>query len=508
MRVLDIILEMSSDALAGLKKALASKIKTLPADEATIKTLREIEDLLRDVNAGGRTGLLNKDLQSVNDPLVREAHMLLARYINQILSFGNATPEDRKELFDLWRSDKLVDLDVILGGDLAGFTEAFRGYNSNPIIQELVDELMVISALGHGKGEFALSILSKSINQPESGKGDLLVKHKGKTVKVEVKTADMGKDKVKIDPDTGKKTVTKGKMSSARFGDQEVDVGPGYEAASNALNDFVRSKGKKVGESGVNVRAAIELLNSLTPEDANTLMGLIRNSVKVIFGKQFKETRPDYKSKMMTNINGIISSIEKKDANSALQFWARSNFNYYMAAKHDDGVLFINVPAKTFIYYNSAEDLEAKGLRLDVDTTYLSGNDSKRTVFPQTTVDPKDYGAKELNPELEKVSKLGAPKKTATAIANQLAKQKQDFVVWSEKFADRRNVTDRSIIPQMADVAFELRKAGVPVEAVIAELEQQFPQLTKGVVRARQVPTANRLYTPYVPPTSDEEEQV
>jgi hypothetical protein len=211
---------------------------------------------------------------------------------------------------------------------------------------------------------------------------------------------------------------------------------------------------------------------------------------------------------MMANINGILSSIEKKDANSALQFWARANFNYYMAAKHDDGVLFINVPAKTFIYYNSAEDLETKGLRLDVDTTYLSGNDSKRTVFPQTTVDAKDYGANELNPELEKVSKLGTPKKTSTAIANQLAQQKSAFLVWSEKFADRRNVTDRSIIPQMADVAFELKKAGVPTEAVIAELEQQFPQLTNGVVRARQVPTANRLYTPYVPPTSDEEEQV
>jgi len=502
------ILEMAGEALDSLKTALASKIKTLPADEATVKTLREIEDLLRDVNAGGRTGKLNKDLQSVNDPVVREAHMLLARYINQILSFGNATPEDRKELFDLWKADRLVNLDTLLGGDLAGFTEIFNGYNSNPIIQELVDELMVVSALGHGKGEFGLSVLSKSINKPASGKGDLLVDYKGEEVAVEVKTADMGKDKKVVDPKTGKTVVRKGKMSSARFGDQEVVPGPGYEAASKTLNDFVKSKGKTVGDSGLNIGAAIELLKSLKPEDANTLMGLIRNNVKIVFGKQFENPRPDYKAKLTKNINGILSSIEKGDINSAMQFWSRASFNYYMAAKHDDGVLFINIPAKTCVYYNSAEDLQGKGLRLDADTTYLSGGDPKRTVYPQIKVVPRDYGSSVITPELEKVSKQGKELKSPAAVANQMAKQKQSFVSWATKFAGIRNVTDQRIIPKIADAAYEMKKAGVPTDAVIAELEQQFPQLTKNVVRARQIPTANRLYTPYVPPETSDEETV
>ena len=499
------IFEMAGEALDSLKTALASKIKTLPADEATIKTLREIEDLLRDVNAGGRTGKLNKDLQSVNDPVVREAHMLLARYINQILSFGNATPEDRKELFDLWKADRLVNLDVLLGGDLAGFTEIFNGYNSNPIIQELVDELMIVSALGHGKGEFGLSVLSKSINKPTSGKGDLLVDYKGNEVAVEVKTADMGKDKKVFNPKTGKTELRKGKMSSARFGDQEVVPGPGYEAASKTLNDFVKSKGKTVGDSGLNIGAAIELLKSLKPADANILMGLIRNNVKIVFGKQFENPRPDYRTKLIKNINGIVSSIEKGDLNSAMQFWSKASFNYYMAAKHDDGVLFINIPAKTCVYYNSAEDLQGKGLRLDADTTYLSGGDPKRTVYPQIKVVPRDYGTNVITPELEKVSKQGKELKSPAAIANQMAKQKQSFISWATKFAGIRNVTDQRIIPKIADAAYEMKKAGVPTESVIAELEQQFPQLTKNVVRARQIPTANRLYTPYVPPESDEE---
>ena len=502
------ILEMAGEAVVDLKNYLAGKIKELPADEATIKTLREIEDLLRDVNAGGRTGKLNKDLQSVNDPVVREAHMLLARYINQILSFGNATPEDRKELFDLWKADRLVNLDTLLGGDLAGFTEIFNGYNSNPIIQELVDELMVVSALGHGKGEFGLSVLSKSINKPASGKGDLLVDYKGEEVAVEVKTADMGKDKKVVDPKTGKTVTRKGKMSSARFGDQEVVPGPGYEAASKTLNDFVKSKGKTVGDSGLNIGAAIELLKSLKPEDANTLMGLIRNNVKIVFGKQFENPRPDYKAKLTKNINGILSSIEKGNLNSAMQFWSRASFNYYMAAKHDDGVLFINIPAKTCVYYNSAEDLQGKGLRLDADTTYLSGGDPKRTVYPQIKVVPRDYGTSIITPGLEKVSKQGKELKSPTAVANQIAKQKEAFVGWATKFADQRQVTDQRIIPKIADAAYEMKKAGVPTDAVIAELEQQFPQLVKNVIRARQIPSANRLYTPYVPPETSDEENV
>ncbi len=497
IKFLSPVFEMASAAIADLKRQLAGKIKELPADEATVKTLREIEDLLRDVNAGGRTGLLNKDLQSVQDPIVREAHMLLARYINQILSFGNATPEDRKELFDLWRSDKLVNLDALLGNDLAGWTEVFNGYNSNPIIQELVDELMIISALGHGKGEFGLSVLSKRISKPESGKGDLVVNYNSKVLAVEVKTADIGKDRVKVDPETGKKTIVKGKVSSARFGDQEVIPGEGYEAASKALNDFAKSKGTKVGDSGVNINEAIKLLSNLNPKDATTFMGLIRNSVKIIFGKKFKNPRPDYKTKLMKNVNGIISSIEKLDASSAMQYWARANFNYYMAAKHDDGVLFINIPNKTTIYYDSAEDLGDKGLRLNSDTTYLSGKDAKRTVYPQIQVIPKDYGLATAKPELSKLGKT-APKKP-----EKVAEFKQQMLGWAERFANLRGVRDKRVIQKMAIIATEMRLQGVDTNTIIAELEQQIPQLQ--VQYARQVPQAQKLYTPYVPPTTDDE---
>ena len=82
------LFEMAADVVDNLKVALADKIKTLPADDATIKTLREIEDLLRDVNAGGRKGLIFKDLQTIDDPAVHAAQKDIARLEKKISAFG------------------------------------------------------------------------------------------------------------------------------------------------------------------------------------------------------------------------------------------------------------------------------------------------------------------------------------------------------------------------------------------------------------------------------------
>ena len=489
LKFLTPIFEMASDALDSLKSALASKIKTLPADESTVKTLREIEDLLRDVNAGGRSGMINKQLQSVGDPTVIEAQRMLSRYILSI----DASPEQRSQLFDLWRSNKIVQIDQLLSGERVGFSEVFTGYDANPLIQELVDDLMKISALGHGKGEFGLSVLSKSVTKPASGKGDLLVKQGSKNLQVEVKTADVGK---------------KGKMSSARFGDQEVVPGDGYEEASRKLNDFVRKKSPKgssfvTATSGISLKSAIEFKQILNPADQNAFMGLVRNSIKIIFGKKFEGVRKEYKARLMKNINGVISSIEKGDLNGALQAYSRASFNYYMAAKHDDGVLFINLAEGTMIYYDSAEDLQEKGLRLNAYTIYLSGADPKRTVYPQIEVTPRTYGADVAKQELQKTTKK-VPDPTGKAAA--VEKFKTAMLDWATKFANMRGVKDRRTIQQMAIAATELRIQNTPTDQVIAELEKQFPALQ--VQYARPVPQVQRLYTPYVPPTTTDDEEV
>ena len=198
------------DEIEAFKKIIAGKIKQLPDDNATAKALREIEDLLKHVHAGGKMGIINGELASINDPTVDAAQKELARYILSI----DMTPADRDQLFTLWRSNKLVKIDQLLGHGKKNFSEIITDYNKNPAIRELSNELMRISALGQGKGEFGLSVMSKSINKQE-GKGDLNISGRA----IEVKTTDGG---------------------AGRFTDQEVRPGAGFDQAARKLNAFIK----------------------------------------------------------------------------------------------------------------------------------------------------------------------------------------------------------------------------------------------------------------------------
>lgn len=461
------LLEMAIDALDGLKSIIASKIKELPADEATIKTLREIEDLLRDVNAGGRKGLVDKDLKSIDDPIVHKSHKVLARYILSI----DATPEQRNEFFSMWKADTLINKDQLFSGERVGLSEVFNGYDTNPLIQEFIDDLMKVNALGHGKGEFALNVLSKSINAPVNGKGDLLVKYNKQTLAVEVKTADIDE---------------KGKLSSARFGDQEVRPAEGWEQAARKLNDFVRATGEFKGRkgyksalpgSGLNLKLAVDFYQNLTAQERTQFMSMCREVLNLIFGKSIK--RKDYGIRLKKNINSILASIEAGDTDEATQSYSRASFNYYMAKKEDDGVLFINLSDKTFVWYNSAESLKEKGLRLHANTIYLTGtSDPARTAYPQIFVQPTTFGGETAGKELNKM-KIG--KKT------DMEEFKQNMIAWAGKLARMRGVNNQRVINGMAVDAVKLRIEGQDTNAIIAALEEKYPQLKVPV--ARQIKT-------------------
>ena len=119
--------------LTAFKQALADKIKQLPDDDATAKALREIEDLLKHVNAGGKAGIINGELASIDDPTVNAAQKILARYIMGI----DMTPANRNQLFDLWRANKLVKIDVLLSPGKKNFSDIITDYDKNPAIREL-----------------------------------------------------------------------------------------------------------------------------------------------------------------------------------------------------------------------------------------------------------------------------------------------------------------------------------------------------------------------------------
>ena len=122
------------DPLYGLKLAIANKIKDLPPDEKTQKALQEIEDLLAHVEAGGRKGHIGSELDSIEDRDVHKARSLLAKYVLSL----DMTPQQRAELFGLWKNDQLVNIDKLLSIGKHTIPEIINGYDNakNPAIKE------------------------------------------------------------------------------------------------------------------------------------------------------------------------------------------------------------------------------------------------------------------------------------------------------------------------------------------------------------------------------------
>jgi hypothetical protein len=356
------------DEIEAFKKVIAGKIKQLPDDDTTAKALREIEDLLKHVHAGGKMGIINGELASVDDPTVSAAQKELARYILSI----DMTPADRDQLFNLWRNNKLVKIDALLGHGKKNFSEIITDYNKNPAIRELSNELMRISALGQGKGEFGLSVMSKSINKQE-GKGDLNISGRS----IEVKTTDGG---------------------AGRFTDQEVRPGAGFDQAARQLNTFIKQYQPGLAKSGANLDGLIgfyEVLSTNTDlkKEAASLIGMINNVIQQIFEGE--------------DISKIIKAIENGDVNSAKQEYAKANFNYYMSKKKDEGVLYISLvkdPIMT-VFFKDAEELANSGLRLHAGTTYITSVADVRLPYPQIEIVDTTGGAGGKNVAAEPLEK-------------------------------------------------------------------------------------------------------
>ena len=344
------------DEIEAFKKVIAGKIKQLPDDDTTAKALREIEDLLKHVHAGGKMGIINGELASVDDPTVSAAQKELARYILSI----DMTPADRDQLFNLWRNNKLVKIDALLGHGKKNFSEIITDYNKNPAIRELSNELMRISALGQGKGEFGLSVMSKSINKQE-GKGDLNISGRS----IEVKTTDGG---------------------AGRFTDQEVRPGAGFDQAARQLNTFIKQYQPGLAKSGANLDGLIGFYEVLSTnpdlkKEAASLIGMINNVIQQIFEGE--------------DISKIIKAIENGDVNGAKQEYAKANFNYYMSKKKDEGVLYISLvkdPIMT-VFFKDAEELADSGLRLHAGTTYITSVADVRLPYPQIEIVDTTGGA-------------------------------------------------------------------------------------------------------------------
>jgi hypothetical protein len=456
---------VSSDNLEGLKDLIARRIRELPDDENTAKALQEIEDLLQHLGHGGRIGSIGKEVLDVNDEAVKDAKKVLARLILSIAEEVNASPKDKAKFFNLWKKDELVNVDLLLSKDKVDFSAVFNSYGTNPLLTEFVDEVMSISELGMGRGEFGLNVLSKSISVSKAGKkeegdaaggkkGDLQITLGEKTFQVELKTEGAG---------------------AARFGDQEVRPAEGFEAAAVALNNYVKKHkmysqlDRKLSGSGMNINQVIQFHQLIPPVDKKKFLGLVRDCLNLIFGN-IKGGRKEHLLRLKRNVNEIMAAIEVGDNGGAAQAYSQASFNFYMSRKHDDGVLYTNLNNKTFVFYDDAAQLLDQGLRFHASTPYISATkDPVRSVYPQISVQATTFGGTAARAGLKQLSKGKTPL-TAPDFDSKM-------IQWATQLANRRGVNNQRVILGLATNAMKMIQQKIPSDQIIDNLEQMYPQI-------------------------------
>ena len=88
------------------------------------------------------------------------------------------------------------------------------------------------------------------------------------------------------------------------------------------------------------------------------------------------------------DISGIMSAIKSGNVNATKQEYAKTNFNYYMKQKKDEGVLYISLvkdPIMT-VFFKDADELADSGLRLHAGTTYITSVADVRLPYPQIEI--------------------------------------------------------------------------------------------------------------------------
>lgn len=337
-----------SPDIEALKLALSSKIKELPTDPATMKLLHQVEDLLSNVGAGSRAEYVGSQLQAIQDPDVNKAQKLISKYFISL----DASPKDKQEMLNLWKADNLVNVDLLLTPGKNTISKLINGYDKNPAIKEMTDDLSQISALGQGKGEFLLSVFSKKITK--AGKGDLAIDGVGS---VEVKTTDVG---------------------AARFYDRQVRPTSKYQGAVNDFNATFKEElaaQKLTTTTGISLTGLIKLYSSLDVTKRDTFKSSISSIISNIFPSAQDSVQP------------IVDSILAGNENQAKQRYAVAALNNYMEQKDDVGILAINLKKEpyTFVFFTDNKSLNAGGMRLHASTAYPITNDPLNA-YPQTNI--------------------------------------------------------------------------------------------------------------------------
>jgi hypothetical protein len=340
------------------------------------------------------------------------------------------TPADRADLFKKWKADELINHKLLLTSGKHTVSEIVNGYNTNPAIKELTDDLSRVVGYGHGKGEFVLNVFSQRIGKGEKNKGDLVMNGKS----IEVKTTD---------------------VAGARFGDQEVKPGADYfTAVANFDNTIIKPLNRKFAKSGINIGDIQKLYNIAA--NKTLFKKLIAPVVSGLFPA--------------IDTSAALAALLSDDYNKAKQEFAKASLSNYLTQKKDYGVLYIDISKEPyiFIFFRNNDDLNEAGFRLDISTQYLVTYDTQRVAAQFTIVPSGRLSAEKLQ------SIMPAGTKTNTTTDPKIKKKLAD---WVSQFAGNRNVVDPAIQKQITNTTYELAKNDLSPADIVKRLETAYPVL-------------------------------
>jgi len=345
----------NSGDLVKVKDRIIQKLQALPDDSETETLIDKIEVMLNDLGVGGRVASLVNRVEKIDDDDVKRA----VRKVAKIVSTIDMTNEERETLFKKWNADKIVNTKLLTTGGTHTMEEIYRGYGTDPIITELVDDFNDVQSYGIGPGEFGLSCLSKAITGIGSGKGkgDLIINKKN----VELKTTNVG---------------------SGRFKDRNYPSTSYPKLAENFYEKYkdIIEESKLSSTSGMNLSQLISLVQQVNN-------GEIIAEVKKIMVNLFRFI-PETKTTLHSD---VVSAISKGQLNQVKALYGRLNLDNYMYQKRGqgilDGTLFMDLPKKRMTYMTQSSDLAGSGMRLHISTTYpIALNDPGQDPYPQISI--------------------------------------------------------------------------------------------------------------------------
>jgi hypothetical protein len=396
----------ASTALASLKSTILHKIKKLPTSPEAINALEEVQDLLKHVNLGvSRRTAATTDFEKWSDTDVQEAKDLLAKYV---ISLDQPIPL-KKSMIAQWKEGGLIDVTLLVEEGSHDIDQIVRGYNTNPAVKEFALDLLQVSSLGKGKGEFMLKVLSPNIKNPSGNKGDIEVENFGT---VEVKARDGG---------------------AARFYDRQVKAGSSYGSlTAKFLKNYSQYYlGQPEQEPTVAAQQPAQLVTQQVdqppiqpvPQTTSTQTttqppvvearktaskppkvptiaksGLNIDQLATLYTKLPEEIKPDFKNDLINILNevfvkapgypeSIVNFITQGKTGVAKQLYGVGSLNNYIEHKDNKGILYIDLSSLpiTFTFFTNNQSLNKGGMRLNIETAYpVSSNE--QYAFPKITI--------------------------------------------------------------------------------------------------------------------------